>query len=84
MSYETIYYRDPVRPFLNVGFDYRGHQVKYESFVSRYDGCVLTQISIDGRPYPYQHRNQGSAETAAKRIIDAEIQRQQLQMSNSK
>jgi hypothetical protein len=70
MSHEMTHYPDPVRPFLDLGFDYRGRQVRYESFVSRYDSCVMTQVMIGGVKYPYAHRTQGSAEAAAKRIID--------------
>jgi hypothetical protein len=73
MKDDTVYYRDPVRPFLNLGFDYRGHQVRYESFESRYDACIMTQVIIDGTHYPYAHRTQGGAEAAAKRIIDRYI-----------
>ena len=30
----------------------------------------MTLVIIDGKRYPFAHRNQGSAETAAKHIID--------------
>lgn len=68
---DTVYYSDPVRPFLNTGFDYRGHQVRYEKYDHKYEGCIVTVNHIDGICYPFAHRTEGAAERTAKAIIDS-------------
>lgn len=70
-QFDTVYYPDPVRPFFNTGFDYRGHQVRYEKYHHKFQGCIVTVNHIDCVCYPFPHRSEGAAERTAKAIIDS-------------
>jgi hypothetical protein len=49
---------------------YREHQIRLRSWVARYDGCLLTNITIDETGYPFAHRSREGALAKAKEIVD--------------
>lgn len=69
----TVVVSNPIRIW---DFDiviYRGHRVEFDSFTSRYDGCELHRNIVDGKVYPFCHRNKGKALGAAKSIINLKV-----------
>jgi hypothetical protein len=51
-------------------FTHRSHEVILTSWVSSWDGCLLSNYIIDGVSYPYPHRSKEGAIEKAKQIID--------------
>ncbi len=49
---------------------HRKHEIILSSWVSKYDGCLLTNYTIDGVGYPYPHRLKEGAIEKARQIID--------------
>jgi len=49
---------------------HRKHEIILTSWVSKYDGCQLTDYTIDGVGYPYPHRSKEAAIEKAHRLID--------------
>jgi hypothetical protein len=49
---------------------YRNREIVLTSWVDKYDGCLVTNYTIDGVGYPYPHRSKEAAIAKAKQIID--------------
>jgi hypothetical protein len=55
---------------MNETFYHRKHEVVLKSWVSKYDGCMLTNYTIDGVSYPYPQRSKEAAIEKARCLID--------------
>jgi hypothetical protein len=51
-------------------FTHRSHEVILTSWVSSWDGCLLSNYTIDGVSYPYPHRSKEAAIEKARYLID--------------
>jgi len=49
---------------------HRKHEIILTSWVSKCDGCQLTNYTIDGVGYPYPHRSKEAAIEKAHQLID--------------
>jgi hypothetical protein len=49
--------------------EYKGREIVFTSWTSKYDGCLLTDYTIDGVGYPFPHRSKEAAVAKAKQII---------------
>jgi len=49
---------------------HRKHEIVLTSWVSTWDGCLLSNYTIDGVSYPYPHRSKEAAIEKARYLID--------------